>query len=500
MASNTESSSLPVHDAPLAEGRTRFSAALNAEQIKLAYAQLPAGLLASLVNAPLVSIALWGETPSFRIVAWLAAVGVLTVWRYLTLLQYRSNAADAAGAETWGRRFRLGAALSGISWGAAGFWLFPAHSDAHQMLLGFVLGGMVAGGIATLSSLPRAYLLFMLPAIAPFLVRMLAFGGQSHVFMGLMVVVFAAIMWVASGRVHAMIKESLLVRFENLELVTDLHLAKTCLEGTNRQLQGEERALKELNETLSQRIADELAKNREKDHLLIQQSRQAAMGEMVNNIAHQWRQPLNALGLVLANIQDVLDSDVRDKQDQERLMQHGHRLIAKMSSTIDDFRRFFHPNREKTCFSLIKAVEDAVALVQPSFNHQNIEICCEEMQDVSANGYPNEFSQALLNLLNNAKDAIQQKQAANGRVAIRVHSAAGRCLVEVSDNGGGIAEDILPKIFDPYFTTKDSGTGIGLYMSKMVMKNMGGDIEVKNGSEGAVFTLEIPAIAAEKPT
>ncbi len=632
MASNTKPASLPVHDAALPEGRTRFSAALNAEQIKLAYAQLPAGLLASVVNAPLVGIALWGVIPPLHIGVWLAALAALTVWRYLTLLHYRSNAADAAAADFWGGRFRAGAFLSGVLWGAAGLWLFPAHSDVHQILLGFVLGGMVAGGIATLSSLPRAYLLFMLPAVVPFVLRMLVFGGTLHVFMGLMATAFTAIMWVASGRVHATIKESLLLRFENLELVTDLNLAKSRLEGINRQLQEEvserrsaeetirqsqqrlalhvqqtplaaieldvdmrvvdwnpsaqkifgfsrdeamgrhpaefilpasarpfvdevwqellakkgsvlrtnanltkdgrnivcewyntplvdeqgrvigvaslgqditervevERALKELNETLSLRIAEALAKNRDKDHLLIQQSRLAAMGEMVNNIAHQWRQPLSALSLVLANIKDEIDRDKPDKQGMEELMQHGYRLIDKMSSTIDDFRGFFRPNREKTHFSLVKAVADAVALVQSGFKHQNIEICCEEMQDVSANGYPNEFSQALLNLLNNAKDAIQQKRVAQGRVAIRVFSDGGRCLVEVSDNGGGIADEIIPKIFDPYFTSKDSGTGIGLYMSKMIMKNMGGSIEVRNGSEGAIFTLKAPATAVEK--
>lgn len=627
MATNTESASLPVHDALSAEDRTRFSAALNAEQVKLAYAQLPVGLLASIVNAPLVGIALWGVTPTFRIALWLAAMGFVTVWRYLTLLHYRSSAADAATAEAWGQRFRVGAALSGIVWGIAGFWLFPAHSDVHQILIGFVVGGMAAGGIATLSSLPRAYLLFMLPATVPFVLRMLVFGGMLHVFMGLMAVVFTAIMWVASGRVHATIKESLLLRFENLELVGDLNLAKNSLEGINRQLQDEvlerssaeeairqsqqrlalhvqqtplaaiewdtdfrvvawnpaaeqifgygrgeamgkhpaefilpeaahehvdavwrgllaqkggtrstnanltkdgrsiicewyntplvdergqvigvaslaqditerveaERALKVLNDTLEQRIAEALAKNRDKDHLLIQQSRLAAMGEMVNNIAHQWRQPLNALSLVLANIKDELDRDEPDKQGMEEWMQHGYRLIDKMSSTIDDFRGFFRPNREKARFSLVKAVADAVALVQSSFKHQNIEICCEEMQDVSADGYPNEFSQVLLNLLNNAKDALQQKRVAQGRVAIRVYSDGGHCLVEVSDNGGGIADEIIPKIFDPYFTTKDSGTGIGLYMSKMIMQNMGGSIEVRNGSEGAVFTLKAPA-------
>lgn len=632
MASNTESSSPFVHDAPLAEGRTRFSAALNAEQVKLVYAQLPAGLLATVVNAPLVGIALWGVTPSFRIVVWLAALGLLSVWRYLTLLQYRRSAADAVAAEVWGRRFRVGAALSGIFWGVAGFWLFPAHSDAHQILIGFVLGGMVAGGIATLSALPRTYLLFMLPVIVPFVLSMLVFGGMLHVFMALMSVAFTAIMWVASGRVHATIKESLLLRFENLELVSDLNLAKSSLEGINRQLQDEvlerrsaeeairqsqqrlalhvqqtplaaiewdtgfrvvawnpaaelifgysrdeamgkhpaefilpegarehvdavwrellaqkggtrstnanltkdgraitcewyntplvdewgqvigvaslaqditerveaERALKALNDTLEQRIAEALAKNRDKDHLLIQQSRLAAMGEMVNNIAHQWRQPLNALSLVLANIKDELDRDELDKQGLEELMQHGYRLIDKMSSTIDDFRGFFRPNREKTNFSLVKAVADAVALVQSGFKHQNIEICCEEMQDVSANGYPNEFSQALLNLLNNAKDVLQQKQVAQARVAIRVFSDGGYCLVEVSDNGGGIADELIPRIFDPYFTTKDNGTGIGLYMSKMIMQNMGGSIEVRNGSEGAIFTLKAPATTAEK--
>ena len=253
-----------------------------------------------------------------------------------------------------------------------------------------------------------------------------------------------------------------------------------------------EESLRQLNESLEQRVKQEVALNREKDHLMIQQSRLAAMGEMIGNIAHQWRQPINALGLVLANIKDAYEYGELDKEYLDKSVKSGQRLIQAMSGTIDDFRNFFKPNKEKQNFRVCDSVEEAVKLVNHGFKSNNIELAFEQScEPCNALGYPNEFSQVVLNALSNAKDAIVEKKG-RGKVSIRFEFDADTAVVSIRDNGGGIPAEVLGKVFDPYFTTKEKGTGIGLYMSKMIMDNMGGDIAIRNVADGAEVTIALP--------
>lgn len=261
-----------------------------------------------------------------------------------------------------------------------------------------------------------------------------------------------------------------------------------------------EEELKKLNETLEQRVEEQVSQNREKDHLLIQQSRLAAMGEMIGNIAHQWRQPLNALGLLLVNIQDAYEFEELDQKALDTAMVDGRRLIRKMSDTIDDFRNFFRPNREVVEFSLNEAVQSAITLVSASFRHHNIPVSFDESENIRVEGFPNEFSQVLLNLLVNAKEAILERDVKDGRVDIRVERVGKEVTVMVDDNGGGIPQDILPRIFDPYFTTKEKGTGVGLYMSKMILENMNGSLAAHNRGPGAEFAIRLPVVASSPET
>lgn len=242
-------------------------------------------------------------------------------------------------------------------------------------------------------------------------------------------------------------------------------------------------------------VQAEVKKNLEQERLLIHQSRLAAMGEMVGNIAHQWRQPLNALTILIANLKDAYDFNELDKAMLDRAFADANRLTQKMSSTIDDFRNFFAPNKEKTVFDVNKAITDALGIVSATLRNQAIEVTVEIEKGLTAYGFPNEYSQVFLNIISNAKDAIVARGVARGKIGIRIGKAGNEILLSVEDNGGGIPEDVLQKIFDPYFTTKDKGAGIGLYMSQVITKNMDGGIEVRNTDEGAVFTVSIPATA-----
>ncbi len=252
--------------------------------------------------------------------------------------------------------------------------------------------------------------------------------------------------------------------------------------------------LKQLNQSLERRVQEEVAKNREKDHLLIQQSRLAAIGEMIGNIAHQWRQPINALTLLLANIKDAYEFNELDKDYLDKSVRSGQTIIQKMSTTIDDFRNFFRPNKEKNRFSVNEAVADALNILEAAFKNGNIAVALEAEEGVTAFGYRNEYSQVLLNLLTNAKEAIQERNVLGGVIHIAISSRDGHAEVTVEDDAGGIPAEVLPRIFDPYFTTKEKGTGIGLYMSKMIIEHsMDGRIAVENSAGGARFTVVTPA-------
>jgi PAS domain S-box-containing protein len=253
--------------------------------------------------------------------------------------------------------------------------------------------------------------------------------------------------------------------------------------------------LLQINENLEQRVAQEVEKNLRNERLLVQQSRLAAMGEMIGNIAHQWRQPLNALGLLLFNIKDAYRFNTLDADYLEQAVGIGNRLVQKMSTTISDFSRFFHPDKEILAFSAKEQIREAVTLVEASLLNSNISIHIDVSHDIKLLGFPNEYSQVLLNLISNAKEAIlAHNQLLAGRVDIVLTDQDGQGCVAVSDNGGGIPEEILDRIFEPYFSTKEKGGGIGLYMSKMIIeRNMNGSISARNIEGGAEFRICVPA-------
>ncbi|MFA7243223.1 MAG: PAS domain S-box protein [Sulfuricellaceae bacterium] len=261
-----------------------------------------------------------------------------------------------------------------------------------------------------------------------------------------------------------------------------------------------ELALNQLNATLVQRVDEAVRKNMEQERLLIQQSRLAAMGEMIGNIAHQWRQPLNALAVLQGNIKDAFEFGELNREVMDKLTADGQRYIQKMSTTIDDFRDFFKPHREKTEFPLHQAVEHALKIVSASFQNRNVTVNFTAGADIRVTGYPNELSQVLLNTLNNAKEAILERHVQNGEIAISLGQDEKKAWIAVRDNGGGIAADILPKIFDPYFTTKPKGTGIGLYMSKMIMEHMDGAVEARNVEAGTEFRMVLPKSESAQTT
>jgi PAS domain S-box-containing protein len=256
-----------------------------------------------------------------------------------------------------------------------------------------------------------------------------------------------------------------------------------------------ERALQRLNETLEQRVGLELERRLNQERAMVHQSRLAAMGEMVGNIAHQWRQPLNALAMVLANLQDARRHDQLTDEYFGASIQQGNLLVQSMSSTITDFMDFFRPDKAPVGFSVRQQARIALQLVSPSLNHHHIEVAFQDGPEAWALGHPNEFSQVLLNLLINARDAIQASASPHGRIRMDLSLEAATARLSISDNGGGIRVTPIERIFEPYFTDKPTGTGLGLYMSRMLLEvSMQGAIEARNIPGGAEFSVILPLV------
>ncbi|QSZ40997.1 HAMP domain-containing protein [Sulfurimonas aquatica] len=281
-------------------------------------------------------------------------------------------------------------------------------------------------------------------------------------------------------------------------MINTIKLSSERLYAYNEELESrvEERTdeLITLNQELDQRVKDEVHKRAEQEQILIQQSRFAAMGEMIGNIAHQWRQPLNALGLLLQNIENAYEMDMLDEEYINRSIEKGTRLTNGMSQTIDDFRNFFKPNKEALTFSIASIIETAMGMLRPSLNNHNIEVKEEIDKNVLVRGFPSEFSQVILNIVNNSKDALLENRESQREIYIRVFEKGDYAYLEIEDNAGGIPKEIIKKVFDPYFTTKDEGkgTGIGLYMSKTIIENnMSGVLSVHNTEHGACFVIKI---------
>ncbi len=262
-----------------------------------------------------------------------------------------------------------------------------------------------------------------------------------------------------------------------------------------------EEDLKKLNDTLEQRVNEELAKNRQKDHVLIQQSRLAAMGEMVQNIAHQWRQPLNTLSLITYNVQDEFDYGEMTHDSLENFVKQMQAILQQMSSTIDDFRNFFQPDREPEDFEIASVVHNSLSLMEAAFRNNNIDVMESTESGLRAFGYSGQFAQAILNILSNAKEAIKTRNRDGGKIEIRLIKANEKAVLTIQDNGGGIPDAILPRIFDPYFTTKDHGSGIGLYMTRIIIeRNLNGFIQAESDSTGTLITVSLPLIREDTVT
>lgn len=241
--------------------------------------------------------------------------------------------------------------------------------------------------------------------------------------------------------------------------------------------------LKKLNENLKQKVQEEVEKNKEQEHKVFIQSKMASMGEMLGNIAHQWRQPLSTISTLSSGTKMQIYFNTIKQEDINKNLDQITSNVQHLSQTIDDFQNFFKPNKEAIEFNCNELIDKSLKLNEASLKSNNIKVNIISKNICTLKGYENEYIQTIMNILNNAKDALCQKEQEHKQIDIEMKCENNTCIIEISDNGGGIDENIIERIFEPYFTTKHQshGTGIGLYMSKEIIeKHMHGKIEAKN--------------------
>jgi len=254
-----------------------------------------------------------------------------------------------------------------------------------------------------------------------------------------------------------------------------------------------EDSLKDLNQNLHKKIKIALKEAKDKDRAMLHQSRLARMGEMLSMISHQWRQPLSQLAGIIMELETTVSFEKANKKFILSCTHDATKVIQFMSLTIEDFKNFFKPEKNKENFYISQACLEAINLIKDTLENKNIALNFEVKNDKEVYSYNREYSQVILNLLVNAKDALLINKIKYGKITVTVDTENDLSIITVKDNAGGIKEEHINFIFEPYFSTKQShGTGLGLYISKMIIEqNMQGKIRVKNNNEGAVFKITL---------
>jgi signal transduction histidine kinase len=276
--------------------------------------------------------------------------------------------------------------------------------------------------------------------------------------------------------------------------------AKTRADEKNDALLAREKAysaqLREYQAELEERVSQTLSDLSDREKIILRNAQMAEMGGLIGVIAHQLKQPLSVLALLEDELQEIYASGELDTDFMRKHGKEFDKQIDHMSETVDDFRNFFNPNKQKRSFPLSSAVHKSLDLLRSQLTQEQIALHLDLDETIHLHGSESELQQVLINLLHNAKDALIAKAIAQPQVSIStaLEPEKNRVVLTLEDNAGGIPETIIDRVFDFYFTTKaDEGTGIGLYLVRKILQgSFGGDAVVENGPKGARFKLLFP--------
>jgi signal transduction histidine kinase len=257
-------------------------------------------------------------------------------------------------------------------------------------------------------------------------------------------------------------------------------------------IEEDKKRLENFNLTLQDKVNEEIDKNKQKEQILAKQSKLAALGEMMDAIAHQWKQPLGTIGVSVQNlnVKALLDEKITDQMIQD-VSDETQKQILHLVSTIDEFREFFRPNQKLTIINIKSIINSTLTLMQSELISNNIKYDIIGDDNIEIPCIKNEFKHIFINLINNSKDAFIENNIQNKKLIFEILKDNDKILIKISDNAGGISEEYINNIFTSNFTTKKDGTGIGLYLTKQIIEKLDATVDVHNIENGVCFTITI---------
>ena len=471
-------------------------------QMKLLFGNSNIGFAVTVLAATTLALLQWRTVPHYFVLGWWLYITLVAVARSALARAYRRASTASTELGHWRAAFVIGASLAGLGWGGAGILLYPAGDLINQLFLLFVLGGMMLGAGSVLAPRPEAFLAFLVPTGLIPAIRLVVDGDKMHFAMALLAAVFTLATLITTWRVYRTIDLSLKLQFENRDLVDDLRAAKNQTEALNQALEirVQERTA-ELHRSTEQ-LRAEIAQREEMEEELLRARKLESLGVLAGGIAHDFN---NFLMIIRGNIElakarlDVGDP-VQGILDQ---IADAYQRSALLSSQLLTFAKGGAPIRRLV--SVADLVTDAVHLARAGASTSFAVHIAEDLG--FANVDPGQIGQALHNILLNARQAmpeggiieVQAERVENAKFSDG-SDAAPSVRISIRDYGYGIPADVLPRIFDPYFTTKPTGSGLGLATTYAIVTKHGGHISVESQpGEGTVFAIDLPA-SPEGPT
>lgn len=432
----------------------------------------PQGILAANILSPLLmSYVMRNFIPDIYIFIWLALHFIIYMGRLLVTKKLNAHLKSTNTSKYVKQTFILSGITTVLFSIAIWYSLLTAASDVHILTLTIIVVSLATGALATLISIYHLFSSYVILSLIPLIAMLIYHGGEMFNIFALILIVLGIVVLSAGHRQYNTLKSLILLEEEK--------------EISNQKIE-------QLNQSLASKVADEVSKNREKDQLMLQQSRLAQMGEMLSMIAHQWRQPLAAISAVSATMKLKANANNLESTDIQQKAQNISDYSQHLSRTIDDFRDFFRPNKKKQKTTFDDITSSVLGIMEVQLENMNIKLIKELNCHKSFFTYPSEIKQVILNLISNAKEAIEESHIENPFIKIKTYSEGTQFILEVSDNAGGIPKEIQNNIFDPYFSTKKAknGTGLGLYMSKMIIEgHCEGELSFSSLDEGTLFKI-----------
>jgi signal transduction histidine kinase/CheY-like chemotaxis protein len=474
---------------------------IAAAQVRLLYESRTVSVLVTLAAVTILANLEWGADAHSIIYGWGIYVVLVAAGRWLLGWQFELRQPPDSEAQGWGAAYSLAAGLAGAGWGAAGILLYPEADLSHQVYLVFIVGGMMLGASLLLAARKLAFLAFLLPAGVGPTLRLLADGianrSEPHLAMSLMAGIFTCAVVVTAARVHRMIASSLAMQFENAGLVADLREAKNRADALNEHLETrvEERTA-EL-QLAAEHLRAEMTQRREIEEELFKARKLESLGVMAGGIAHDFN---NFLTVVQGNLEIArmqLDAGDPVQAVLSRTAMACQRA-AFLSSQLLTFAKGGVPVRR--VLAVKEIVNDAAGLARAGSQIAIELYLSDDLRAVEVDS--GQMVQALHNILVNAMQSmpgggIVEIHAVNAIVRDRP-AAEARVRISIRDYGCGIPFDVLPRIFDPYFTTKPGASGLGLATAFAIIAKHGGSLSVESkAGAGSTFTVDLPASLAQ---